>query len=494
MSNLSELLPTGGGQNAVDFVASGTLSSGQTVVLKTDGTVSAVVESVISESASSATTIINNVYNPTRLIYDSVHNCFFYIFKDYTNSYYLSAKIGTLSGTTVTWGTTTVIASGITISDDATSACVDTNAEMLVIQYKANTNNLSYARIIYNIDASAKTFSVTNAQSISPAAISEYTFAVYHEAEQKVILGYTRGNSGYAKAALIDTSGTPSFAAVGSESGWSGGQDVFWINATYHAAQEAVVISCQRSGGPLNVVAGTLSGYTLTFGTMVQLSSNGTHANRPVYDSINEKVVVSYIDESNSDYGKSVVVTVSGTTVSFGTPVIFKSQSCSTNVDSLTSSFSVISGTVVVFVWPANNSAVQAFNGTVSGTTISFSSSFNMVNGQDYHLQSAYSTQDGKVLFTDTNFTGSYNAIYQVYQAPYSSTNSADFIGITAGAISDTATGAVNVYGGINEAQTGLTIGSDYYVQDDGSLSTATSTVKAGQAISATTINMMDLT
>ena len=42
MSNLSELLPTGGGQNAVDFVASGTLSSGQTVVLNSDGTVEAV--------------------------------------------------------------------------------------------------------------------------------------------------------------------------------------------------------------------------------------------------------------------------------------------------------------------------------------------------------------------------------------------------------------------------------------------------------------------
>jgi hypothetical protein len=43
MSNLSELLPTGGGQNAVDFVASGTLSSGQTVALKANGTVEAVV-------------------------------------------------------------------------------------------------------------------------------------------------------------------------------------------------------------------------------------------------------------------------------------------------------------------------------------------------------------------------------------------------------------------------------------------------------------------
>jgi hypothetical protein len=43
MSNLSELLPTGGGQNSVDFVASGTLSSGQTVILNADGTVEAVV-------------------------------------------------------------------------------------------------------------------------------------------------------------------------------------------------------------------------------------------------------------------------------------------------------------------------------------------------------------------------------------------------------------------------------------------------------------------
>ena len=44
-------------------------------------------------------------------------------------------------------------------------------------------------------------------------------------------------------------------------------------------------------------------------------------------------------------------------------------------------------------------------------------------------------------------------------------------------------------------AQSGVfAIGSDYYVQDDGTLSTTSSSVKVGQAISATTINMMDLT
>ena len=74
--------------------------------------------------------------------------------------------------------------------------------------------------------------------------------------------------------------------------------------------------------------------------------------------------------------------------------------------------------------------------------------------------------------------------------------NIGSLIGITAKAISDTATGTVNLFGGINEVQTGLTIGSDYYAQADGTITTTSTSpaVKVGQAISATTINMVDLT
>ena len=42
MSNLTDLLPAGGGGKNVNFVASGTLPSGQTVALKTNGQVEAV--------------------------------------------------------------------------------------------------------------------------------------------------------------------------------------------------------------------------------------------------------------------------------------------------------------------------------------------------------------------------------------------------------------------------------------------------------------------
>ena len=43
------------------------------------------------------------------------------------------------------------------------------------------------------------------------------------------------------------------------------------------------------------------------------------------YDTVNNKVVVVYRDTGNSNYGTAAVGTVSGTDISFGTPVVFNS-------------------------------------------------------------------------------------------------------------------------------------------------------------------------
>ena len=75
------------------------------------------------------------------------------------------------------------------------------------------------------------------------------------------------------------------------------------------------------------------------------------------------------------------------------------------------------------------------------------------------------------------------------------SANLANVIGLAAAAITSGATGDINVFGGINEAQTGLTIGSNYYINSSGSLTTSNTRpyLALGQAISATTINLRDL-
>jgi len=44
------------------------------------------------------------------------------------------------------------------------------------------------------------------------------------------------------------------------------------------------------------------------------------------YDSTNQKIVVAYTDNGNGSYGTAVVGTVSGTSISFGSPVVFNSQ------------------------------------------------------------------------------------------------------------------------------------------------------------------------
>jgi hypothetical protein len=65
-----------------------------------------------------------------------------------------------------------------------------------------------------------------------------------------------------------------------------------------------------------------------------------------------------------------------------------------------------------------------------------------------------------------------------------------NFVGITDQAIASGASGSVVVQGGVGAGQTSLTIGSTYYVQADGTISTVSTSpaVNIGKALSATTI------
>lgn len=75
---------------------------------------------------------------------------------------------------------------------------------------------------------------------------------------------------------------------------------------------------------------------------------------------------------------------------------------------------------------------------------------------------------------------------YTVVAIASASSNNTDWIGFAESAISDTATGDILVVGSTAENQSGLTIGSTYYVQEDGTLGTSsTNAVKVGRAIAA---------
>ena len=160
-------------------------------------------------------------------------------------------------------------------------------------------------------------------------------------------------------------------------------------------------------GGGLraNAVAGTVSGTTMSFGTVLDFGFEAT-ALGISYDSTAQKCVGIYRDNSNSNYGTAVVFTISGTTVSKGTATVFLSSAV-TNGDITYDS--TASKHVIGFRDGTNSSKAAAVVGTVSGTGISFGSIASLLStaGTGSIMVSYNPTVDRTLLTFEENEDGS---------------------------------------------------------------------------------------
>ena len=95
----------------VRAVASGTLPSGQPVVVNADGTVSAVANSSLPQSIGTAATVNTGTSGDISAIYDSANNKVVVFYRDESNSNYGTASVGTINGTSVSFGSEVVFAS-----------------------------------------------------------------------------------------------------------------------------------------------------------------------------------------------------------------------------------------------------------------------------------------------------------------------------------------------------------------------------------------------
>ena len=147
-----------------------------------------------------------------------------------------------------------------------------------------------------------------------------------------------------------------------------------------------------------------------------------------------------------------------------------------------TVTFDSNSNKIVVFYNDTGNGNVLTANvGTVSGISISFGSA--VVADA---VRPSGSSQPSATF--DTNL----NKVVVVYSddgmgIPAGIDNFFKWIGFASAAISNSATGTINVLGGINESQSSLEVGSTYYLTDAATLSTTiVSGREVGKALSAT--------
>jgi len=439
MSNLSELLPAGAGAKSADFVASGTLGSGVTVALKADGTVEAVASDGTPQETGTPVTYYNEGGSGPRWggsAYDSTNNRVIIAFRDEggTNDSYGIAVVGTVSGTSISFGSPVIFSSSSTFN---VSVAFDSSSNKVVIAYEDAGNNEYGTAVVGTVSGTSISFGTA---VFFESARVDFVSITFDSNLNKVVIAYgDKGNSGYGTAIVGTVSGTSIsfgsavvFAALSADA----------ISTAFDSNSNKVVIS-YRNNNTLygTAIVGTVSGTSISFGTPVTFEAANTEKTNTIFDSSSNKVVISYNDEGNSSYGTAIVGTVSGTSISFGTPAVFLSATPFYH----SSSFDSSANKVVISYRDAGNSNYGTYiTGTVSGTSISFGAATVFDASTSNHITSTYDSTNKKVV---TSYT--VGSIGKAVVLQNEASNSADFIGITDQAIANTATGAVIVQGGV---------------------------------------------
>ena len=120
-----------------------------------------------------------------------------------------------------------------------------------------------------------------------------------------------------------------------------------------------------NADGTVSVVAQTETTQGGTVGDTTWASTN-VEGQVSTYDSSNNKVVIAYIDRNNSNYGKAVVGTVSGTNIIFGSITTFNSA----RTQNISITFDSNNKVVIAYEDYGNSQYGTAIVGTVSGTSI----------------------------------------------------------------------------------------------------------------------------
>ena len=474
-----------------NFVASGTIPNGATVVINTDGTVGIVTQTTSSTpSVTSSTVFYSGNTDTIRSTYDSTNGKVIIAYEDKDNSDYGTAIVGTVSGDTISFGTAVVFN-----SSSAHNHCgltYDSTNEKVVVAYSSGSPGTASAKVG---TVSGTSISFGSAASVGGNA-EENISCVFDSNSGKVVISYSEGNStnSYRGRSVVGTvSGTS--ISFGSHVTYETNTTAY-PTSTFDSTNNKVVIAYTLGGSGASydgkAVVGTVSGTSISFGTAVTFSTGYIQDYQNgglTFDSTNGKVVIAYKNEDNSNYGEAIVGTVSGTGISFGTAVVFESASTS----EVTAVYDTINQRVVIAYRDAGNSNYgTAIVGTVSGTSISFGTAVVFESASTERISATYDSTNGKVVIAYRDEGNSNYGTSVLFSALSVSTNltTENYIGIAAEAISNTATGKINILGGVNTGQTGLTTAQTYYVQTNGSLDTSAGSpsVVAGTAISDTKV------
>jgi len=305
---------SGGGEQT--FTATGAITAGQPVGVNSNGTISTavVIKSSVNKPTYSGSTLN---FSPTS--YDTAQNKFLMIGNRSGENV---AIVGGVSGGTFSFGTATTINNSDTPVNRQRVVYDSASGKHLII-YEQQSGQRIRARVatISGTSVSFGTDVVTEAGTGGDKYISASSAG-----DNKVIM-IARQEAGYAGnyyvwARIFTISGTSvSFGSLVDVSGATASGNVYShrYGVCYDSNADRVVVFYVVNGDTtLYAKVGTVSGSSVSFGSAVDTGYDCQSGDlRPVFDLSTNKVVLVFSDSGNSSLTKAIVGTVSGTSISF---------------------------------------------------------------------------------------------------------------------------------------------------------------------------------
>ena len=448
-----------GGGGEIELTASGSLSNGDLVKLNSDGTVSVVA----GGGAGSEATFANTNCSNTAATFDSNLNKVVVVTKDGGNSNYGNAVVGTISGSSISFGTPVVFE---TAHANGMAITFDSNSNKVVIVYRDVGNNNYGTAIVGTVSGTSISF---GSHVVWETNLAVDLAATFDSNSNKVVIAYRDyGNSNHGTAIIGTVSGTSIsfgskvvFNAAASED----------ISATFDSNSNKVVIAYRDDGNSTygTAIVGTVSGTSISFGSEAVFNSRQSNHSSCTFDSNSNKVVIAYKNVDDGQRGEAVVGTVSGTSISFGAPVEFQGAGGKVG-DYVSIVFDSGSNQVVILYTDLSNSpsVLSVVVASINGTSLNLKPSTVLDSAGYEQLAMTFDSNSNSAVALWSKQDGNIGTA-----ATYKPSDVFNWIGFASADVSNGATATINVVSSVNEGQSSLTVGAKYYLPDSGTLSTA---------------------
>jgi len=463
---------------AYTATASGAISAGDMLALNAAGTVSSATG--VAHSQGSAVAFESGTVESVASCYDTLNNKVVVVYRDTGNSSYGTAAVGTVSGDSISWGTPVVFKSA---EMTFISCCFDPVAGKVVIAYRGPSANYYGYAVVGTVSGTSISF---GSEATFEAANSYLMSCCYDSTADKTVIAYRDvGNSNYGTAIVGTVSGTS--ISFGSPTVFSSAGTMIYISCTYDSTSDKTVIAYGISGTEGRAIVGTVSGTSISFGSEATFNTSAVAALSCCYDSTADKTVIAYSDNGNSSYGTAIVGSVSGTSISFGDPYVFNESSI---YDYVSVAYDITNDrTVISYADGGNSNYGTVLTSRIFGSSLLFTGSSVFNSSTTAYLSSVFDPDTDQVVAT---YRGTSNYGQSMVIVPErSNINATTFVGVASAAATDTATVTIITPGLVDTNQTGLTVGTSYYIGSTGTLSTDSADGPlAGKAVTTTAIQV----